>query len=443
MAREIPFHLIPTRSTIGGNFKYYEPALIDQVQNNFTECKIEPTDALDGHPYEFVIPDEANSFLMLNTLTLYAKFKLTKADGDDVSATDGNRVTVCNNFLSSMWSSITLKVNDSTIGLASGKEIGYKSYIETILSYEDEFRQHIYTSLFNSDSAGKHELMGMPGDDDINTGFTRRFWKTSNSREAEVCGPVCVDFLRADNHLAPGNTLTLTFERAEDKFCLISPEGDGYKTEILDLAIYCRRVQLDPRVMGKILDPLKHQRYLTSYSELKAISLIRGVRSISEKIIDDELIPKQIIVAMVDSQAREGSYASNPFNLKHYGINSISLLVNGVPIPAMPLTPDFDGGLYMREYYQLFANTGKMQTASRGLIISPEKFAAGYTIFPFDLTPDRCNSFHSHAGKMGTVELNMAWKTPLTVGVDVLVYISSDQLVTIDPISKECKSSVF
>jgi len=448
MAKEIPVELLPRKAVVGGKFKYYEPLLVEQIQDHIIESKIEPTDSLETHPYEFVIPAVKDAFLILNNMTLYVKFKINLADGEERTQDNGRNVAVINNFLSSMWKKITLQVNNDTIGIESANDIGYKSMIETMLSYEDEYKQHVYSSLFNSDNAGKHELTRTGVGSDTNPGYNRRFQYTNNAGKPSVacdaCGPICVDFLRADNHLAPENTLTLTFERAEDKFCLMSPDANlGFQIEILDLAIYCQRTQVDPSKISRIVDPRKHQRYLTSYSEIKVLSLITGTTQIAEMIIDDETIPKQIIVAMVDSMARAGTYTSNPYNFKHYDLDSIALLVNGVALPAFPLKPDFANGLFMREYHHLFAHTGKMLTSSRGMLITPEMFAAGYSIFPFDLTPDRCNSFHSHVGKVGKVQLDIGWKTPLTNAVDVLVYISSDQIITINPLTKDCKSSVY
>jgi len=448
MAREISSQAFSHKPTISESFKYHEPVHIERTQENFIECKIEPTDSLEVSPYEFVISPVSDTFLVLNNMTMYVKFKVRRGNGDGmVAGTDA--VAPCNNLLSSMWKNIECKVNNSIIGVEASKEIAYKSMLETLLSYEDVYKQHIYTSLFHKDTAGEMETMlvgGGGGDNEptVNKGFHRRYFQTFASIDMEMCGPICVDFLRSDNHLAPGNTLTLTFEKANDAFLLSTTQpGIRYKIEILELAIYCRRVQMGESAINKLVDPRRHQRYLTSYTEIKPYSIIAGVRIFNERIFDREVIPKQVIVAMVDSSTRVGAYDSNPFNFKHYGLNSINLKLNDELIPTNPLKPDFDKKLVMREYHHLFANTGKMLSSSRGMIIGLEDFLDGYSIFPFDLTPDRCNSFHTHVGKVGNLDLQMSWKTPLAKGVDVLVYFSMDQIITINPISGDCKSSVF
>ena len=51
--------------------------------------------------------------------------------------------------------------------------------------------------------------------------------------------------------------------------------------------------------------------------------------------------------------------------------------------------------------------------------ISPEAYASGQTFLAFDLTPDKCLSFHNHGGVVGNLELDLTLgevtKAPITL----------------------------
>ena len=295
--------------------------------------------------------------------------------------------------------------------------------------------------MFIPDTAGKYD-----DNTDENNGFKeRKAWiKQSSNNEFELCGPICSNFLRSDNHLAPGNKLSLKFIRAPDEFVFLSPTPDaGYKLKILELAIYARRIRLFPHALNAVFDPRAIQRYVSDYTEIKEYSLPSGLSNWNSKLFTGGYLPKQIVVGMVETRALVGSYARNPFNFQHFNVSSINLKVNGVCVPQEPLRPDFPNGRCMREYNHLFMNTGKYRINS-GNCISLADFKGGSTLFPFDLTPDQCNMYNIHVGKEGTMSLEITWSTGLPQGITILVYAVYDQVVMINGmVSDQPTVSVF
>ena len=124
--------------------------------------------------------------------------------------------------LNTMWQSIEVKVNNTIINPASTHNIPFKAVMESHLSVGESNTNWLAASMFHPDQRGK---AGEATDD--NKGFKSR-------REAAVggfdmSGPIPVDFLHVDNHLAPGNTLSLKFTQALDSFVLNTATDEKYR----------------------------------------------------------------------------------------------------------------------------------------------------------------------------------------------------------------------
>lgn len=420
-------------SSIAQGFDYYSPPAIEGAQVGFHEEKILPKNGLATDPYEFNFEASPDSFLCLNGLTLYCRAKVVKADGKDLPTTA--KVATVNNFLSSLWSCIETRVNNVTLDPPTGYNVAHKSYIETILSYEETRMGAIKAGIFKMDKAGQFDVMG-----DDNTGWTSR--RCKNSNEFDMCGSICADMLRADNHLAPGNRLSLILTRNKDNFVFLSSEEEKYKLVITELAVFTRRVHLSSTALASVYKPGVPQRYLTAYTEIKEFPLAMGMMQWSGSINHGGKIPKQIIVALLETSSMVGDYKKNPYNFKNFGVKQIHLKINGAQVPSDPLKPDFTNKKYAREFTHLFRNTGKYRINS-GNCISWDAFEGGCAIYPFDLTPDQCNGFHTHAGKEGTVDIEIEWNAAQVVPLTVLAYIASDQVIILNGDIEPPSSSIF
>ena len=204
---------------------------------------------------------------------------------------------------------------------------------------------------------------------------------------------------------------------------------------IKDIGLTAHRIEMTPSALVENFRPDDVQRYLTGYGEVHSYALVTGISRKSIQVYASGVLPKQIVVGMVRTSAFVGNYHANPFDFQSFGLNRIALKVNGVRTPQEPLEPDFEKGHIQREFVHMLMNTGKWRTEV-GNSITPLNFASGVTLFPFDLTPDSCGSFHLHAGKEGVTEVELSWAEPLDEQVTVLIFTCKDQVVTLDPKGK-------
>ena len=415
-------------SSMTQNFDYYSPVAVESAQKSFFEQKVTPVNGVSSDPYEFVFEPVADTYLSLNNMYMHVKARILKADGTKPAKTAN--VAPVNNLLNSMWSSVETRINNISISPASAYNTSYKSMMETILSTENENHNYMTSSMFELDTASQFDTLG-----NANVGFKKRKATMRLDQEASVfdmCGPICNDFLRSDNHLAPGNKLSLRFNRASDKFCLLTDSTTvEYKLHIDEIAIYARRITVFPEVSKMLFKPGAPQRYKSVYTEMKEFPLVTGLNQWSTRLFSGGALPKQIIVGMVETAAFMGSYTKNPMNFKHFGLNSINLKVNGARVPQEPLEPNFSTGQINRAYNHLFMNTGKFKV-NRSNCVTDDYFVGGMALFPFDLTPDQCNMFHTHGGREGTLELDLSWSAATTAGITVLVYAAFDQVVSLN-----------
>ena len=411
-------------------FGFWDKIPLDTAQCAFYTDKIGITNTLNMSPYEFVIEACSDSFLCMNSINMDLKIKVTDQRGRPIKAREN--IAPVNNIFHSMWESIEVKINDDVISPESTVFIPYKAILETAMSHtQNQTKQTLQAQGWCMDTAGKY-ADGRAGAAGENVGFkTRQKWIDS-SKEMHFNGPLCADFLRSDNHLAPNNKLTITLRRASDSFALVgSATGDDFKIVITDLALHVRRVRLAPRIHNTLMSPSGLERYQTSCTKIKMFQVPKGVRQISEPLITGGIIPKHITIATVASEGALGKMKNNPFYFQHFNVRKLNLRLNSRSIPRNPLRPDFPNQLIAREYSRLFTETGR-ECMTKPCLISPYDFASGFTIFPFDLTPDKCNGEHTHIGRVGDLDLEMEWNVALPKCITVLVYTAHDQVTTIN-----------
>ena len=146
------------------------------------------------------------------------------------------------------------------------------------------------------------------------------------------------------------------------------------------------------------------------------------------------LVPKSVVFGLVRSDAFNGAYKRNPFNLQHFGLSFFSMSVNGEEVPFKPLQLSFDvnNPQFIEAYMTLFSGTGKMNFNS-GNDIARSEYPTGYTLVALDLTADMCGSSdHFNAVQRGNLALDLKFATAPTVAVSLICYGEFENTIQID-----------
>ena len=384
----------------------------------------------DGGPVEFRITNaDPDTYLDLGNTLLYVKAKIVKGDGSDLKVED--QVAPVNLWLHSLWQQVDISLNDKLVS-ASTNMYPYRAYIETLLSYGGEAKDsQLATALWFKDRAGQFNA-----NDGQNPGFVHRMRHTLNSQSVDLLGRLHTDIGFQDRYLLNHVTVRVRLTRAKDVFSLITqlqePQPE-YKVVLQDVQMHVRKVQLSPplqlahvKVLEKAPAQYPIRRVLTKY-----FAVPQGQTAVNEQNLFLGVLPKRLILGMVDNTAFDGTYGENPFQFQHMNLNYLALHMNGRQIPSQPLTPRFDDNLYVRSYFNLFTGVGKAYRDD-GNDISRHDFPRGYTLFCFDLSPNLHSDAEFIPVQKGDLRLEMKFQTPLAKTINVICYAEFDNVIEVD-----------
>ncbi|XP_060114518.1 uncharacterized protein F54H12.2-like [Heteronotia binoei] len=352
----------------------------------------------------------------LNNTLLYLCCKIVKEDGTDL---DRNaRVSLVNYPIASIFSQLDVTLGDRLI-TQSHNAYPYRGFIEAVLNYTDDtLKTQFSAGLFYKDTAAQHESTALDGD---KKGFVKRAALAAESRKIDLLGQLHSDLFFQEKLLLNGMDVKIKLTRSKDAFCLLVDElNRGCKLNILSASLFVKKVRVAPGVRLGHAEALftDNAKYPVDSAGIKEFSISAGSCVSNQENLFWGQLPKLLVIGLVDNKSFSGAHNKNPFNFKHHDINFFALYLDGEQVPKKPLQPDFEGGNFMREYMHLVQATGK-HMKERSLLVNREKFAQGYMLFAFDLSPDQECADHYSLIKTGNlrVEVRFARALPHTINM--------------------------
>ena len=387
--------------------------------------EIGPLSSLDRGTVEFKITGSESEYLDLSDTYIVVKAKITEADGT-VCANDAE-IGPVNNFLHSLFKQVDLTLGDTLVS-ASSDTYAYRAYIETLLSYGSEAKESQLTAgLWYKDSSAHMAVH------DDNAGYAKRKALAVSSAVLEMVGRLHVDMMFQPRYLLNGVNAKVRLVQNAPSFCLMGAANAPQKVKLLDCKLMVRQVKVSSAVQlahERALD-IGNVKYPIRRVECKSYTIAAGLRSSSEDNLFSGQLPNRIVFGMVTNDAYTGSTETNPFNFRHFGVNNITLTVDGRQLPCKPLEPNWNSNEYIQSYMTLFSGTGQ-QFKDDGNHISREEYKSGYTLWAYDLTPDLDEAGHAQLIRQGTVSLNLKFAGALTNSVNVVVYGEFENIIEID-----------
>jgi hypothetical protein len=413
---------------IANGANLFAPVVQEESLVDGTTTTYRPLNLSNEGPIEFNIKPMGMKYVHLSACRLFAQLKIVMPNGDDIPARE--EVAFVNLPLSSMFKTIDIEVGGRIQPLLGNTHSNYKAYFETVLSYSGSARSsHLRASMLLMDTATRFENYGAE-----NLGYEARKTLTSESRSLQVEGPVHSDFLNIDKFLPPGVEITVRFHRAPDAFALMSNVANAaYKIIIEDIKLRVRFVTLADSIVNQHMKRFETENAIfpINRTELKSSAHPLGLRNLTIPNLFTGVLPKHIIITLIRSTNFNGTYPTNPYLFPHLNCNYATLSVNGEILPSDPYRPNFGLGLFTREYRDFFDNVG-ISHDDLGNVMTPELYSGGMFMLAFDLTPDRCNGFHSHAKKSGVINLELGFSADTPYPFQVLAFATYDNIVSLD-----------
>ncbi|XP_035204927.1 uncharacterized protein F54H12.2-like [Stegodyphus dumicola] len=266
---------------------------------------------------------------------------------------------------------------------------------------------------------------------DGNEGFNKRAEFFKLSAALDMIGRLHLDLFHQERLLLNLVDVKLKLIRSKPEFCLMAENGD-YKVALEHVSLFVRKVHVSPAVSlghAKALEK-GSAKYPIQRVLCKVFSIPQGNMSFVQDNVFVGQMPKRIIVACLDNDALNGNYKKSPFEFKHYHMNFIGVYVDGQPLPYNPVEPNFDQNNYIRAFQSLFLGTTNRE--DRGIDISREDYAKGYTLFAFDLSPDLCDGEHFNLIRHSNLRLEVKFGVALEQTISVLVYAEFESVLEIN-----------
>ena len=343
-------------------------------------------------------------------------------DGEVVGPTDKVSITI--HYCAALFSQIEVHLNGTQIcNLSAPLSYPFKHHIDLLLSYninvltnmgrsEGFCRKHDGSCYFNFDAMS-------PGIQSECQDFAENRQRILNGKKVYFSSTMPVDIFHTDKYLPPNVEITIILRRFNTSFGVIQhTPSKTFHIRLEELKLRMRKVLPSVRVRNRLYAELSKGRpFFLPFkdTQMKHYLIPSGSTSFTENHINNsEMLPQQIIFCMVESDLfskQRSPYQT--FYFMHAFLMSIILKNNWKPLMPRPIECAMDTDDFMELYGHFQSNVGGRNR------ISPGAFVGGQTFLAFDLTPDKCLSFHNHAGVAGNLEIDLTCRgitvAPLTL----------------------------
>ena len=440
--------LLDPTSEIGVNTEL-ELFQVKPTQTSILKTRIEEINPLvsiaQSETLEFQIAVGESEFVNLSQSTLYLRCKIVDSKGEklkekkaDGTVNDEAKVFPVNYLIGSLFSQCEIYLNNKQVG-ASSSLYPYRAYLETLLSYNKDVKDHqLEAGGYYKDSG--EGLMDTTADEVFNgtsknKGFANRFKWVKYSQVFELEGKIHNEIFNQHKLLLNKVPIYIKLQKSRPAFCLMSKTPTKEYRIVIEKAVFRAQIKTVADYVRNSFEqqlPLKNSKYPLTRVETKFYVKAAGLSDLSEpNIVSGSELPRRIIIGLVSSNAFNGSLSENPFNFQHFNVSSMKLRVNGQDSPYGELKLGFDDNRILEGFVSLMRGTN-MWGANHSNNISLADFKNGYTIYAFNLTPDDCNGCSFQLARTGTLSLEIRLKDATTVAVTIFCYLEFDSFLEIN-----------
>lgn len=394
---------------------------------------IGPTRNPDGSQIDFEYQTGGNEYLDACNSFLHVQCQVTTTANTNIEGVDELKIMPVTNFIHNLFAIVQLSYGGFDISHES--LYPYVAYMENLLSFDTNYKKTIgQTSLWIQDESGVLNTADINADN--TNDVKKRKALIAGSKTIDMIGKINLGFVAQDRYLIPNSTIKLRLTRSDPAFCLVKTEAHegSYKIKINKCDLMLHQVKVHPSIASA--HNSHHSRgntvkYPLIKTDAQMFTIPGGVTSQRINVMINQQKPKRLFFALVDHKAKNGDYTYDPFKFHHFNLSSIVLEVDGHPTPSKPIQMDYANGAYTLPYFNLARVTGKA-FSDQDHAITLEKFAKGYAIYAFDLTPDHSQGGGVNLIKNSSIVLDLTFKRQLDSTISVFMYSERDDLIEID-----------
>ena len=347
--------------------------------------KIEPTHSVQTTgSIKFEISSNENELIDPYNTYVFTKFKIVGADGADMifAPPDAHGVAVpdvdttvlpINGLGSSIFKSIEVKLNNEVIAscdnlyafkadlenrlmtstITKNNSLTLSGFDQEIKAFETINHNNIpWATAFNSIDVANAAT---------NNAFARRWFYTNSSKSFTCVSRIYSEIFDQSKPLPPNSTLSVSFDRNEDKFCLLTKRGVAFQLKLEE----CYLIASIPKINDKFIKEVEYETYKGApYKfplrrvDMQYFTRGPGAADFSiNKLIKGDVLPRRIFFGFLSWESYSGAYSHDPFNYQDMGVSTVILRIDGQITPLPTINCNFLNNSYPLALYGLLRAT--------------------------------------------------------------------------------------
>ena len=252
--------------------------------------------------------------------------------------------------------------------------------------------------------------------------------------------------LMQPKQLSPGDEITITLHKAEDKFISVGL-GDALQTKINNIKMVVKRYELKPEVQARILKYPVIKYPVTMYQEIP-FSIPAGQLCFERNtLIHQGQSPSHIICVFIDTDAYLGDKEHSMLNFQHMNMDYIYLEQNNTEIPSggykgLHLGKDDCRYGYARRPWEDYCRAVQQLSPDNDEIMPYNTWIkGGQTIFIFDMTAESkmkgLDSGEFSETNTAPIGIKMKFNVATAKTMTMLLFCGYDKTIKLDHIKKK------
>lgn len=408
---------------------FYVPPTQTQIEEGIWDT-IQPHPNYSYSTIQFDIPGTSSTYINMSETELYITARILKENDITIGETD--KIGPAANFFHSLFNQCQVYLNNTAVE-NSNNTYAYRAYFENLLNNGREAKNtFLQMEVFYQDDAGTHEIFDLATTTDVpvvNSNYLKRR-KRFLGGNVQMKGKIHSDIFNINKLLLNNVNITIKLSRSNDSFCLNGSSNDVYKVKIDEAQLKVRRQNISPTTMLAHTMSLEKAtaKYPVKRVIVKPFTLPIQTNKTTITGIHNGIVPRRVVLGIVDTEAYAGKKNKNPFNFQHYKLSNLILKIASRSIPySSGLSFNFPAKNYVEGYNTLFQGIREAPNN-----IDYEAYGNGNTIFAFDLTPDQCSGDHFSLLRDGSVDLDITFSDAPNTSITLLVYLEFDNIIEIN-----------
>lgn len=299
------------------------PVDISSIESDY--LKVYPISPISDKfsPLVFSIDSTSGHYIQFSDSFIYLRLKILNGNGGTLTATD--TAAGSHDLLSSIFSGIEIDQNGSLVS-TTATLYPYRSHIMKMIGYDYGYKATL-----------AQEELWYPDDrqdkfDTSNKGYVKRLAMASLSKPFEICGRLSESIFEQERYFPPGVTTRILLRRSPPEFCIDSDKAMTFSYEILSAVFYVRRHLINPEIVAyhqQLLSNNEKFQYPLDHFIVRAFNIKETTSSVISEPLFRGRVPSYIIISFVLTEAFQGKFSKQCFNLQNLGVSQITAKVDG------------------------------------------------------------------------------------------------------------------